>query len=36
MAGEVDLPYEGSLNGLFPGIKPMTVQDILDQAWKGY
>ncbi|KAI1041788.1 hypothetical protein LB505_008443 [Fusarium chuoi] len=29
-----DLPYEGSLNQMFPHVELTSVKELIDQAWK--
>ncbi|KAH8662992.1 NmrA-like family protein [Tricladium varicosporioides] len=33
--GISDIPFEGSLNEMFPDIRPLTVRRMLDEFWKG-
>ncbi|GLA26495.1 hypothetical protein AnigIFM63326_003655 [Aspergillus niger] len=34
IAGDFDMPEEGSLNQRFPEIKPRSVRDVLEEGWK--
>ncbi|KAL6230070.1 hypothetical protein BDW75DRAFT_234693 [Aspergillus navahoensis] len=34
IAGDFDMPEEGSLNQRFPEIKPRNVRDVLEEGWK--
>lgn len=33
--GLLELARKGTLNDQFPGLKPLTIREILDQCWKG-
>jgi hypothetical protein len=34
IAGDFNMPEEGSLNQRFPEIKPRSVRDVLEEGWK--